>query len=424
MAGIETVIQCILITLELFNTHGLANHAAAGAYGFLLAAAPALLIVSFFIVYVLKSSPETAVLLIAQLGLLSQAFDMQELAGAFLSVSRPGIAGIVSVIGLLWTARIFVVSLQRGLGIIFPGTENINPAKNMAVSIGIELAIILFVFITIFSSTAEFLVFNVMGIAAVEHKLLAGISEVLSVLVPFAVLGILIFFIFIVVPAKAPKKNAALAGTALCTGSFFAVISAQQLFFNSEKYSNTYGSLGNLLVLLAVVYFFFILFFLGAELTTIINSFDALLLSRFIKTSSDPKKTSIMKRWFASTRGVLQKYVRSYKKGEVLFVKGENSSDVYFILEGEAAVYLDGDTILALIKQGKFFGEMGNVLLAGRSATIKAHSDLRVLMIPPLLFQEVLKHSSDADQKVIEVLSERLRDVNEKLVTDDSEISR
>jgi hypothetical protein len=221
------------------------------------------------------------------------------------------------------------------------------------------------------------------------------------------------------VPAKTPKKNAALIGTLFCLGSFAAIILASRFIFNSQKYNATYGTLGNLLLLLAVVYFFFILFFLGAELTVIIHSFDALLLSRFIQTNSDPKKNSIMKRWFTSTKGVLHKYVRFYEKDKVLFYKGEKSTEVYYILQGEASVYLDDSTMLTLIKQGKFFGEMGSVLAGGRSATIKAHSDLQVLMISPLLFQDVLKYSSDADHKIIEMLSERLRDVNEKLVTDD-----
>ena len=420
VAGFEMVVQYLLITLEYFNKHGLANHAAAGAYGFLFSAAPALLIVSFFVFDVLKSSPETAVELIAQMGLLSQVFDMHQLAGTFLSVSKPGIAGFISVVGLLWTARIFAVSLQRGLGVIFPDTEKITPAKKMMVSVGIEAAIILFTFITVFSSAAAFLVYDVIGIIHFDNERLAGISSVLSWLVPLITAGFLVFSGYVFVPAKAPKKNAALIGTLFCLGSFAAIILASRFIFNSQKYNATYGTLGNLLLLLAVVYFFFILFFLGAELTVIIHSFDALLLSRFIQTNSDPKKNSIMKRWFTSTKGVLHKYVRFFEKDKVLFYKGDKSNEVYYILQGEASVYLDGSTMLTLIKQGKFFGEMESLLAGGgRSATIKAHSDLQVLMISPLLFQDVLKYSSDADHKVIKMLSERLRDVNEKLITDD-----
>jgi membrane protein len=179
------------------------------------------------------------------------------------------------------------------------------------------------------------------------------------------------------------------------------------------------GTLGNLLVLLVNVYFFFILFFLGAELTFIINSFDALLLSRFIQTGSIPEKKSFTKRLLTPTGASLKEYIRFYEKEEVVFSKGGTSREIYYVISGEAAVYLEEGAMIDLIEQGKFFGEMGHLLSEGRSATIKAHTDLKVLIIPPALFQEVLLHSKDADQKIITLLSERLRNINAKLSAED-----
>ena len=101
----ESTVQCVLIAMELFNKNGLANHAAACAYGFLFSAAPALLIVALFISEVLKSTPETTAALIGQMGIISYAFDMRELFENFINLSKPGIAGFISVIGLLWAAR-------------------------------------------------------------------------------------------------------------------------------------------------------------------------------------------------------------------------------------------------------------------------------------------------------------------------------
>jgi uncharacterized BrkB/YihY/UPF0761 family membrane protein len=40
----KTQVQRLWITARFFNTNGLANHAAAGAFGFLLSAAPVLLL--------------------------------------------------------------------------------------------------------------------------------------------------------------------------------------------------------------------------------------------------------------------------------------------------------------------------------------------------------------------------------------------
>jgi CRP-like cAMP-binding protein len=111
----------------------------------------------------------------------------------------------------------------------------------------------------------------------------------------------------------------------------------------------------------------------------------------------------------------LKEYIRSYEKEDVVFFFLLTSMEIYYIISGEAAVYLEEGVMIDRIEHGKFFGEMGHLLSEGRSATVKAHTDLKVLIIPPALFQEVLKHSKDADQKIITLLSERLRNVNAKL---------
>jgi membrane protein len=423
---VDALFQYVWITLELFNKHGLANHAAAGAYGFLFSAAPALLIVSFFVFGVLKSSPETAAALIGQIGLLGAAFDMRGLTETFLTASKPGITGLISIISLLWTARIFTLSLQRGLGVIFPDTETINPLTKMTVSAGMEVSIVLFTFIVVFTSEAAFVMYRIIGVFPFNQPWFIQTSKAVSLLLPLAVLGFLIFGAYMLVPARLPAKNAALKGAVFCVSFTLIILAGSSFIANPAKYNILYGTLGNLFILLADVYLFFIFFFLGAELTFIIHSFDALLLSRFIQAHTKTetgKKPSFQQRCFLSTGGTLQKYLWTYRQGEALFYKGEQSREVYYILTGQAEVYLDETTLLALIEPGKFFGEMGHVLAAGRSATIKAHADLKVLRIPFELFQEVLKSNADADRKVIENLSERLKNVNEKLVAPDSAVS-
>jgi membrane protein len=231
---------------------------------------------------------------------------------------------------------------------------------------------------------------------------------------PLFVVAFLVFLGYSFVPAAMPKLAAAIVGTLFCIGSFALIILVSSFIFNNIKYNALYGTLGNLLILLVNVYFFFILFFLGAELAFIANSFDALLLSHFIHSSSQ-LKSSFSKIWFTSTKGALKKYVRFYEKETVLFYKGESSTDVYYIFSGSAGVYLEEGSMLTVLEQGKIFGEMGHVLSEKRSATIKAHTDLSVLVIPHVLFQDISKYGPDADKKLIAFLSERLRNVNDKL---------
>jgi membrane protein len=402
-------VQHCWITFEFFNKHGLANHAAAGAYGFLFSAAPALLIVSFVVSRALAASPETAASLIGQIGRsLGDSFDLTALVAAFLSTSKPGAAGLVSIVGLFWTARVFALSLKRGLGIIFPDPE--KPLKKLLVSFGMQAAIILFTFIAVLSSDAARLMYQAMGAPAASFSFIR--------LLPPAVLGLLIFGAYAFAPAAPPKKSAALKGTLFCVAAFTLLIIVTQHAFNPAKYNIIYGALGNLILLLADVYFFFTLFFVGAELTFIINAFDILLLSRFTQFHA-AAGSGFERRFFLSTRGALRKYLRSYEPGETVFHKGEQSREVYYSIEGEAEVFLEEHTLLALIAPGRFFGEMGHLLSEGRTATIKAHTRLETLVIPPAIFQELLKHNPDADKQVIEILSQRLKNVNEKLVASD-----
>jgi len=415
MLYVERAVQCVLIALERFTKNGLMNHAAAASYAFLFSAAPGLLIIAFIILEVFKSSPETVAALVGNMGILSDAFDINEMTETFLSVSRPGIAGFITIAGLLWTTRIFALSLQRGLGIIFPAAEKVSPMKQILTPIIIEAAVIVLAFFTIFTSETALLMYQVFDIFTLDQPWFAAASRVLRRLSPLVIAGFFIFLGYTFVPAKAPRRSAALTGALFCTGLFSALIFLSRYIINEERYGIIYGTLGNLLILLVNVYFFFTLFFLGAELTFIINSFDALLLSRFIQTGSSPEKKSFTKRWFTPTSITLKEYIRSYVKEDVVFSKGGTGMEIYYIISGEAAVYLEEGVMVDRIEHGKFFGEMSHYLSESRSATVKAHTDLKVLVIPPALFQEVLKHSKDMDKKIITLLSERLRNVNAKL---------
>jgi CRP-like cAMP-binding protein len=153
---------------------------------------------------------------------------------------------------------------------------------------------------------------------------------------------------------------------------------------------------------------------MGAQLTFVVQHFDALLFSRLAQTKP---VNAFMKALFTSTRGPLGKYLHVYKKGEEIFHQGEMSKEVYYIMKGEAAVFLH-DQQVSVVGSGKFFGEMGHILGEQRSATMKAHTDLDTLVLSPSLFEEVLHSDPDIDKRVINTFSRRLKDSNKKISSD------
>jgi membrane protein len=410
------MLQRIWITIQYFGGNGLANHAAAGAYGFLLSLMPALLLVAYCISALFAFSSHEAAQIILNVGFLGSVFDIGSTVVRFLDAFNPGLAGATSLISMVWAAIVLAFSLQRGLNSIFLNFLHIkasNPIKAYLIPLGLEAAVILFVFITILGAHLSILLF---GAGTAPRALQIGLS-----ILPFVGLGLLAFGAYRIVPNGYPGWKSALAGAALCI-IIYAVLSALfNVFINPEHYHVIYGMLGDLILLLAKVYFFFIFFFIGAQFAFVVEYFDALLFIRLRMARSSPKPFFIDKALFASVKnGRLRTYCRSYQPGETIFLQGEDSHEIYYILSGAAHVYLANkkggrQKRVAVITADNFFGEMGHVLASKRSATVKADADFIALVLPPCLFEHILAIDKNSDNKVIEMLSERLKHTNDQL---------
>jgi membrane protein len=393
--------------MQLFGRNGLANHAAAGAYGFLLSALPALLLIAAFLLAVLRTSPRRVAELITGIGVLGGTFDEKSLIESFLAASQPGISGIVSVVSIIWTARVFALSLQRGLKVIFPAANTRNPLIENLIIFAIEFLIILFALALVIFS-----------------PFLAGLSTLITSLVSGAALVLMSYIAFRIVPDRAPSRRAAITGALVCTVLFGLVSFVLHFFTDQTRYAVLYGALGSLVILLANVYFFFMFFFIGAQLAFVIDSFESLLFSKLrnLRTETSKPQNPVERRVFSSTDGSLQKYLRSYGEGETLFTQGDRGREIYYLLSGEAAVSLSGaaesgDKSISTIKPGVFFGEMGYLLSENRTATVKAKTDLVAIVLPPEVFDEVLRSDSATARIIIENLSRRLKQTNEKVIS-------
>jgi len=62
----------------------------------------------------------------------------------------------------------------------------------------------------------------------------------------------------------------------------------------------------------------------------------------------------------------LSRYVTTFKAGETLFLEGDDTQDIYFLVSGKVAI-LKGKKIIAEISdEGSVFGEM-SFLLGGKT---------------------------------------------------------
>jgi CRP/FNR family transcriptional regulator, cyclic AMP receptor protein len=116
-----------------------------------------------------------------------------------------------------------------------------------------------------------------------------------------------------------------------------------------------------------------------------------------------------------------------FAEGQVLFREGDPADCVFRLLSGAVDILreLDGDPILlGTVGAGQFIGEMGVVENRPRSATARAASEVEVEILTPTEFLDQIVGSPRAARELIQRLSQRLREADDRIVSDERRISR
>ena len=116
-----------------------------------------------------------------------------------------------------------------------------------------------------------------------------------------------------------------------------------------------------------------------------------------------------------------------FAEGQVLFREGDPADSVFRLLSGAVDILreLDGDPILlGTVGAGQFIGEMGVVENRPRNATARAASEVEVEILTPTEFFDQIAGSPRAVRELIERLSRRLREADDRIVNDERRSGR
>ncbi len=149
--GFKSFGQRTLFSFEQFTRNEMANHASAGAYAFLLSAMPALLVVAYISSILYRSLNLDSMALTGFLAPYLGSFGAENVVKTFLSKPIAGFAGFLGVINLIWAARLFVVSIQRGIRVVYADVVKTNPLRENVITFAMAL-ILLFVAIVLIVS--------------------------------------------------------------------------------------------------------------------------------------------------------------------------------------------------------------------------------------------------------------------------------
>jgi CRP-like cAMP-binding protein len=110
---------------------------------------------------------------------------------------------------------------------------------------------------------------------------------------------------------------------------------------------------------------------------------------------------------------------RRFEDGETVVDYEDESSDVYFIIAGEVRVLIrtpaGKEIILAEMRAGQFFGELSAIDAVQRSANVTALTRSELCIMPAVVFREIIFASQTACDKILKLLSGRVRELNHRL---------
>jgi CRP/FNR family transcriptional regulator, cyclic AMP receptor protein len=110
---------------------------------------------------------------------------------------------------------------------------------------------------------------------------------------------------------------------------------------------------------------------------------------------------------------------KRYAEDELVLDFDDQSTDVYFIVSGDVRVLVrtaaGKEMILGDFGAGKFFGEMAAIDGAKRSANVTALTNAEILLVPPGVFREIVLHSPEISERLLRLLTSRVRELNVRL---------
>ncbi|MBI5660190.1 MAG: mechanosensitive ion channel [Nitrosomonadales bacterium] len=114
-----------------------------------------------------------------------------------------------------------------------------------------------------------------------------------------------------------------------------------------------------------------------------------------------------------------------FARGNIIARQGDQKSHwLYVIINGEAEVYLEspggGKRVIRDLGKGNFFGEMGLMTGAPRSATVVAKTDVECYRLDKEIFEEILHERPSVAEEISQILASRRAELDNALLDMDT----
>lgn len=401
-----TLIRRIYLTVSIFSNNSLINHAASGAFYFLLSVVPLALFFVFVLDIWLSGYGKVSDYFFQLLSNINPAINRDFFESMGLLKGNSSFYGIIGAVGLLWSSRLVFTSIRNGFDIIFTSSKKRGIIKNNLVSL-------IFLPITFVSALSYFIIsavtkqvdklineFNLNDI--IDLSFLNSLTSYYPVVLALFIAFILYKFI----PKVKVKGTYALAGAILFIVSIYLAQKILGAFIGASKYNIIYGVISALIVALIWTYILFILFYFFATFIYVISHYSELEIVKYYNTYHN-KSFFLDKIMFTSSLSSMKQYELKLNKGDKLFSYNQQGGYIYMLLSGIVFLEREGKFI-ADIPTNSFFGESGVIGEMVYSSDAVCQVPGYALKIPKEMYDKITTVSPNISSEILTNVVERM----------------
>ena len=401
-----TLLRRIYLTFTFFSNKSLINHAASGAFYFLLSIVPLALFFVFVLDSWLSGYGKVSDYFFQLLSEINPEINKQFFENLGLLKGGSSIYGVVGIIGLLWSARLVFTSIRNGFDVIFPSIRQRGLIQSNLVSL-IFLPIIFIATTVFFLAGAVIKQLNKV-IYAFDLNNLIDLSflDSLTGFYPVILAVFIAFMLYRFIPNVKIKGTYALTGAILFVATMILTQKILGLFVSWSKYHILYGVISALIIALFWTYILFSLFYFFAVFIYVQSHYTEL---EFIKWYSavNGKAGMVDKIFFYNSLSSLKCYQKAVAKDEVIFKQGDKGGYIFLLLSG--VVFLEKDkNFVSDIAVNSFFGESGVVGECEYDIDAVCQVPGYILKLPQEIYEKIVSASPDISQNMLKTFIERM----------------
>lgn len=399
--------QTIYLTFANYTRNSLYESAASCSFGFLFSIIPVILLIFSLLSGLMGKYPALKDYVLIFANQIQDIYDITPIISSNTKFQVLSVVDIILGLWLIWMARRFFLSVAQAMHRVFRSVAKPLPLFAQVMAFLGELILISAVILIILSS---FLIKELFEMEASFISFPAFFSKLISKstsLFSSSILYIVIFLFGTVVfrfeSRVKPKLGLCCFCSALCTGAFFAVSIFFNQFMDYSRYNLVYGTLSTIIILMLKVYAFFILFLFFAQYIYVSTCLSTLLFGElyFLPKNEKPGLVSSMRRLLFINPSALQTPENTVhlNPGENLFLEGDKSKFVYYIVNGTIIKtdFTDaGEKDSVIVRKGSFIGEKNCLLHKPRTYTATAKSNCELIKISAEEYLDFLQDNPSA----------------------------